>query len=207
MRTVMMILALVAGLSGCASSKLATEQRSAIKRVSVTQPLMPEKPVVFGANSGVGFLLGGALGTALANAGNDLPSLYTQTLNKHGIDVAAIAKADLEAHLRQQGFTVVPHGQPVDAVLQPKVQAYGLTGDIFSSPPLRFPQLCLRVDLVGASTQQQVWGQLGCLHIMPDAIKQMDARQIDELLQNPSLLNSEIRKASRLVTTEIFSKM
>lgn len=207
MRTLMMILAVAIGLTGCASSKLAADQRAAVKRVSVADPAMPEKPTVFGNGSGVGFLLGGPIGVALANAGNDLPTLYTQTLSKYGIDVAGIAKADLEAQLRKQGFTVVPQGQPADAVLQPKVQVYGLTGDIFSSPPLRFPQLCLRVDMVGTSAQKQIWGQQGCLHVMPDAIKQMNARPIEELLQNKALLDSEVHKASRLITDDIFSKM
>ncbi|TBO31446.1 hypothetical protein EYS42_09440 [Aquabacterium lacunae] len=207
MRILTTLLAVAIGLTGCASSKLAADQRSAIKRVSVAEPTMPEKPTVFGNGSGVGFLLGGALGVGLANAGNDLPTLYAQTLGKYNIDVAGIAKADLEAQLRKQGFTVVPQGQPADAVLQPKVQVYGLTGNIFSSPPVRFPQLCLRVDLVGASAQKPVWGQLACLHVMQDAIPQMDARSIEELLQNKALLDSEVHKASRLVTAEIFSKM
>jgi hypothetical protein len=207
MRKLMMILAVVIGLTGCASSKLSGDQRTAIKRVSIAEPVMPDRPTVFGNSSGVGFLLGGPLGVALANSGNDLPTLYTQTLQKYGINVAAIAKADLEAKLRMQGFTVVPQGQPVDAILQPKVLQYGLTGDLFASPPVRFPQLWLRVDLISASNDKQIWWNYGALHIMPDAIKKMDARSIEELLQNQELLNTEVRKASKLVTDEIFSKM
>ena len=207
MRKLLMILAVAIGLTGCASSKLSVEQRATIKRVSVADPIMPDKPTVFGSNSGVGFLLGGPLGVALANSGNDLPTLYVQTLQKYGINVAAIAKTDLEAQLRRQGFTVVPQGQAADAVLQPKVLQYGLTGDVFASPPVRFPQLWLRVDLLRASNNQQIWWNHAALHVMPEAFKQMDARLIEDLLQNQEMLNTEVRKASKLITDEIFSKM
>lgn len=206
MRKLILCLVIIINITGCASSKFPSEQRAAIKRVSVADPTMPEKPTVFGGGSGAGFLLAGPLGLALANAGNDMPTLYMQTLKNNNIDIARITKEDIESGLRQQGFQVVSSGQSADAIVKPMILQYGLTGNIFASPPVRVPQLWLRIDIVRPSNEK-IWWNYAAIHIMPDALEKLDAHLVEDFLKDEKLLNKEVHKASKLVVNDIMSKM
>lgn len=207
MRKLILIAGLVLGLTGCASTSLSPEQRTVIKRVSVAEVKMPAKPTIFGESAGAAFLLGGPLGLALSNAGGDLPTLYARQLQRNDIDVGALFKSDLEQQLRQRGFEVVPHGQAVDAYLAAEVVQYGLTGDIFSSPPVRFPQLSVQAGLFKASSQDKVWRGTASLNVLPDVIKQLEARRIDDYLQDGELLRQQVQKASRLIAGVALSRL
>ena len=207
MRRLWLSIVVLISLVGCASSKLASEQRSSIKRVSIAEVKMPEKPTILGESSAFGFLLGGPLGVALSNAGSNLPNFYSMQLKKSDIDIAKILTSDLTDELRRQGFDVVAQGQSADAVLHPLVIQYGLTGDPFSSPPVRVPQMWLRVDLKKPRTDENVWWNQGAIHIIPDAMKKLEARRIDDFFQDGELLRREVKKASQLATREALSKL
>ncbi len=207
MRRLTFLACLLIGLAGCASSSLSPDQKAGIKRVSVANVKMPAKPTIFGEGAAGAFLLGGPLGIALANAGSDLPKLYAKQLGKNNVNVGAQLKADLEQQLRQKGFEVVSHDQPADAVVSAEVFQYGLTGDIFSSPPVRFPQLSVRVDLIKPSTGESIWRGTAALNVLPDVYKQLDARRIDEYLQEGQLLRQQVQKASGSIACVALSKL
>lgn len=200
-----LILALCLG--GCASSALNADQRTAIRRVSIGEVKMPEKPTIFGESTAAGFLLGGPLGVALVNAGNDLPALYAKKLEASKVDVAALVRSDLANALRQQGFEVVAAGQPADARVVPHVLQYGLTGNVFATPPVRVPQLWLRIDLKKPASEEQIWWNFASVHVMPDILEKLEARRIDDYLQDGELLRTQVQKASKLVAEAAVSKL
>lgn len=207
MRIFIVIVGFVLSLTGCASSSLSPEQRNLVRRVSVAEVKVPAKPTIFGERAGVAFLLGGPLGLALNNAGGDLPTLYAQQLQRNRIDVGAQFKADLEQQLRQRGFEVVPHGQPADAYLAAEIVQYGLTGDIFSSPPLRFPQLSVQADMVKTGSQEKIWRGTASLNVLPEVYQQLESRRIDEYLQDDELLRQQVQKTSRLIAGVALSRL
>lgn len=202
MRCLVLSLWLLIGLAGCASPTLTPDERSSIGKVSIADVVMPSKPTIFGERAAASFLLGGPLGLAMTHAGSDLPTLYLEQLQKHHIDVAALFKADLTQQFRQHGLEVVPHGQSVDAVVVPEIVQYGLTGDIFSSPPVRFPQLSVRLDVIRSDNGQRLWRGSASLNVLPDVIKQLEARPIGDYLQDGELLRGQVEKASKLIAAE-----
>lgn len=207
MRRLALAVLMLLALAGCASAPLSADQKSAIKRVSIADVKMPAKPTIFGEGAATAFLLGGPLGLALNNAGSDLPTLYSKQLQKNNIDVAALFKEDLAQQLKQRGFDVVPYGQPADATVVAEVFQYGLTGDIFSSPPVRFPQLTVRVDLNKSGSNDQIWRGTASLNVLPDVYKQLEARRIDDYLQDGDLLRQQVQKASRLIAGVAMSNL
>lgn len=207
MRRFVLLTCLLLGLSGCASRQLTPDQKSSFKRVSVAAVKMPTKPTIFGENAAAAFLLGGPLGAALANAGSDIPTLYSQQLRKNNVDVAALLRADLAEQLKQRGFDVVPHGQPVDAILVPEIGQYGLTGDIFASPPVRFPQLSFQVDLNKFGSGDRIWRGGASVNVLPEAYRQLEARRIEEYLQDGGLLRQQVEKASKLMAEAAMAKL
>jgi hypothetical protein len=201
------LLLFVVLLGGCASPKLSVDQRAAIRKVTIGEVVMPEKPVVFGDKAGGAFLLGGPIGLAIANSGSDLPTEYAKLLERGHIDVAALLREDLKTQLVRQGFEVVPAGQPSDATIVPKVLQYGLTGDVFASPPVRVPQLWLRVDLKRTGSSDTLWWHWASVHVTKGIFAQMEPHPIREYFDDTSMLEQQVKKASRLVTEAALSEM
>jgi hypothetical protein len=205
MRRLILAAFLLAGLAGCASN-LSSEQRNSIRRVSIADVKMPDKPTVIGGPMAVPALLGGPLGAALLQAASDLPTLYVQQLQKNGVDVAALFKADISQQLRLRGFQVVPHGDPVDAVFVPQVMQYGLVAVDLTSTT-RIPLLVVRVDLNKSSNGERLWRGDVASNGEIDVNKQLAAKPIDEYMQNGELLRQEIRKTSRLIAGVTMAKL
>ena len=199
------ILILTIAITGCASPKLSVEQRSAVKKVSIGKVELPEKPTIFGESAAGAFLLGGPLGLAITNAGSDVPAEFKKALDRSQTDVATLVSADLKLQLLKNGFEVLADGDPrADAILVPKVLQYGLTGNIFASPPVRVPALWLRVDLKQAKTGEILWWHWGSVHVTKGIIDQLEARSIADYFTKDELINSQFKKASALVSQSIF---
>jgi hypothetical protein len=202
------ILALTLALAGCATPQLSAEQRSSLKRVAIGKVQLPEKPTIFGESAAGAFLLGGPIGLAIANSGSDVPTEFKKALERSQTDVAAIVREDLRAALVRSGIEVVPEGDPrADAVLAPTVLQYGLTGNIFSSPPVRVPALWVRVDLKKPQSGETIWWHWASVHVSEDIIARLDSRSIADYFTDPVLLNSQYRKASALVSQAALSKL
>jgi hypothetical protein len=205
-----MLLALAGAalLAGCASSPLSPEQRSAFQRVSIAKVEMPDKPTIFGEHAAATFLLTGPIGLAIAQGVSDLPTEFRKSLDKSHTDVSAILRADLERKLALKGFQVLPEGDPrAQVVLVPKVLQYGLTGDVFATPPVRVPAFWVRLDLQKPGTTQTLWWHFASVHANQAIFKQLDARPIADYFTDPVLLDRQFRKASDLVVDDVLSKM
>jgi hypothetical protein len=201
------VLALAMLLGACAST-LSAEQRASIKRVSIGKVQMPEKAIVLGDHAGTAFLVGGAIGSAIEQGTSSLPAEFEKALVKSRTDVAAVFRADLERKLASKGFEIVPEGDPrADATIVPRVTQYGLTGVIFRTPPTRFPNLGVRVELRKAGDNDLIWSNHAAVNISEKIFRQLDARPILHYLEDPVLLNTQFRKASDLVTEEVLTRL
>lgn len=195
-------------LAGCASSPLTAEQRSAYQRVSIAKVELPDKPTIFGEHAGAAFIFTGPLGLAIANGTSDLPTEFKKSLVKSQTDLAAILRHDLERKLARKGFEVVPEGDArATAVLVPKVLQYGLTGNIFATPPVRVPAFWVRLDLKKPGGSETLWWHYASVHVNESILKQLDARPIADYFSDPVLLDTQFRKASDLVTDDVLSKL
>lgn len=194
-------------LVGCASPTLSPDQRHAIKRIGIAEVSMPGRAMVLSDKAGAAFLLGGPIGIAVANSSSDLPTEYARLLDRNGIDVAALVRADLQAQLTRQGFEVVAQGQPSDAVLVTKVLQYGLTGYPFAAEPVRVPALWLRVELKRPGSDDTLWWHWASVHVTPGILDQLEQRPVRDYFDDASMLERQVRKASRLVTEAALSKM
>jgi hypothetical protein len=198
-------LVIVAGLlSACGSAGISPEERSAFRRVSIAPIVLPEKPVVFSAGSGAAFVIGGSLGVALASGASDLPAAYKQLLAQNKTDVAAIIRAELKTQLQVKGTEVVDNENQADAVLSVQMLQYGLTGDVFSSK--RFPQYWANFRLTKRNGDV-IWKNTGAAHISQDVIKQVEARPIPDYFNDLRLLDSQIRKVTRIISVSATSTL
>ena len=191
-------------LSACVSKNISPAERSALKRVSIAPIVLPEKPVVFSAGSGAGFVLGGAIGVAIANGTTDLPTAYKQMLAQNKIDVAAIIRAELKAQLRAKGIEVVDNENQADAVLHVQMLQYGLTGDAFSSK--RFPQYWANFRLTRRNGDV-IWKNMGAAHGSQEVLKTVEARPIPDYFNDPKFLDSQIRKVTRIISVSAISTL
>lgn len=202
----LLLLALPLLLAACASPQLTGEQRAAIKRVSIAKVEMPEKALIIGDNAGAAFIFAGPIGLALANGTSSLPVEFDKSLARSNTDVPGIVRADLERKLKAKGYQVVTEGEgAVDAVVVPQVVQYGLTGNVFSSPPVRFPALGVRIELKKPGAPDKFWSRYASVHISEKIFAQLDARPMTEYFSDPVLLNTQFRKASDLVAEEVLS--
>ncbi len=196
---------IIAGLlSACATTNISPEERLSLKRVSIAPVVLPKKPVIFKAGSGVAFVIAGPLGVALTNGASDLPTAYKELLAKNKIDVAAIIHAELKAQLQAKGFEVGDNENQADAVLSVQMLQYGLTGDVFSSK--RFPQYWANFRLTKRDGKV-IWKKMGAAHISQEVIKQVEARPIPDYFNDPKFLDSQIRKVTRIVSTSVTSNL
>jgi hypothetical protein len=200
-----LIQVIIAGLlSACASTSISPQDRSSLKRVTIAPVVLPKKPVIFKASSGVAFVIAGPLGIALTNGTSDLPTAYQDLLAKNKIDVAAIIHAELKAQLRAKGIEVVDNESQADAVLSVQMLQYGLTGDVFSSK--RFPQYWAKFRLAKRNGDV-IWKNWGAAHVSQDVIKQVEARPIPDYFNDPKFLDSQIRKVTRIISTSVISNL
>ena len=206
MKTIRMVCVILIAsvLFGCVSAKISPEERSTLKRVRIGDIVLPEKPVVFSAGTGVGFVLAGPIGVALANGSSDLPTAYKQTLAQNKIDVSAIVREELKAQLQSKGIEVVENDHQADAVLGVQVLQYGLTGEVFSGK--RFPQLWATFKLTKRNGDV-IWKNMGAAHALPDVIKQVEARPIPDYFKDPKFLESQIKKVTKIVITSATSTL
>lgn len=203
-----LLLAAAVSLTGCASSKLTTDQRAAFKHVSIGKVELPDKPTIFGGGSGLAFLLAGPIGLSIANAGSDVPTEFKKALERSGTDVSTLLRADLATRLAQSGFEVVADGDArANVVLETKVLQYGLTGDIFASEPVRIPALWIRIDLKKAGTNETLWWHWASVHAKKEIADQLESRLIPDYFTDGVLLRRNYEKASALVTEEALSKL
>jgi hypothetical protein len=195
------LLAFALALAGCASPKLSADQRASLKRLSIGQVQLPEKPTIFGEGAAAAFLMGGPIGLAMANSGSDAPTEFKKALERSKTDVAALVRHDLKSQLARKGFDVVDSADAkTDAVVAVQVIQYGLTGDIFSSPPVRVPALNVRVDFKHPKTGETIWSHWASVHVRKDIMDQLQSRSVAEYFTDQALLSGEFNKASRLVT-------
>lgn len=207
-KRVLLLLVLPLLLAACASPQLTGEQRAAIKRVSIAKVEMPKTALIIGDNAGAAFIFGGSIGLALANGTSSLPVEFDRSLTRSNTDLPSIVRADLERKLKAKGYQVVAEGEgAVDAVFFPRVVQYGLTGNVFSSPPVRFPVLGLFVELKKPGAQDKFWSGGASVHVNEKIFSQLDARPMTEYFRDPVLLNTQVRKASDLIADEVLSRL
>jgi hypothetical protein len=184
-------------LIGCAT-KMSQEDRLALKRVSMGPIQMPEKPLVLTDGGAAGAVLGGPLGFALANAGNDAPTALKQHLSKNRIDVPAYVKRELVSQLKAKGIEVVDGTNQGNPVLVVQVLQYGLTGDVFSKD--RWPQVWLRLSIVNEKGDR-IWLGYAAAHGDQGVLKQVEKRPLADFFSDPALLDREFKKVTKMIVS------
>ena len=188
---------LALALVGCAT-KLSTEDRAALKRVSIGAIQLPDKPYVLPPGSGGAFLLGGAAGMALTSAASDMPTAFRDHVAKNKIDLSSYVRADLASQLRTKGFQVVTDESQADAALVVQLLQYGLTGTMTSDD--RFPLLQLRLSLVNKKGDR-VWLGFAASSGIEGITKMVEQRPIPDFFKDPKLLDREFRKVTTIVVS------
>lgn len=185
-------------LAGCAT-KMSQEDRLALKRVSMGPIKLPDTPLVLTDGGAVGAVLGGPLGFALANAGNDAPTALKQHLAKNRIDVPAYIKRELVSQFKAKGVEVVEgtanRGGPVLVV---EVLQYGITGDVFSSD--RWPQVWLKLSIVNEKGDR-IWWNYAAAHVDQGVMKQVEKRPLADFFNDPALLDREFKKVTSMIVS------
>lgn len=184
-------------LAGCAMN-LSQEERLALKRVSIGPIQLPETPLVLTDGGASGAVLGGPLGFALANAGNDAPAALKQHLAKNRIDVSAYVRRELVAQLKAKGIEVVDGTNQGNPVLLVQVLQYGVTGDVFSKD--RWPQVWLRLRIMSERGDQMWLGYAGA-HVDQGVLKQVEKRPLADFFSDPALLEREFKKVTKLIVS------
>ncbi|NMG77725.1 hypothetical protein [Aromatoleum diolicum] len=193
-----LLLVLAAAVTGCASMKMSTDDRKNLKRVNIASIQLPEKPMVLSSGAGIGFLLAGPLGIAIANGTSDLPTAYKDLLAQNKIDVAAGIQDKFKSQLTLKGIQVVQSATEADASLVVEVLQYGLTGSPFSSD--RFPQLWANVKLTNRNGNV-IWKEMIAAHISQDVMKQVEPRPVSDYFSDRALLETQINKVTEILVT------
>jgi hypothetical protein len=181
-------------LVGCAA-KMSSEERLALKRVSIGAIEMPETPFVAPPGSGTTFALTGPVGVALSQG--DLPKAYKSHLAKNNINVAANIRTELASQLKSKGIEVV-EADKASAVLTVQVLQYGLTvSDSFFTPD-RFPQLRLKMNLKKPNGDV-IWSDFASADVIQGITKQVEPRPLPDFFNDPRLLQREITKVTAIV--------
>lgn len=155
--------------------------------------------MVIGDGAGVGFLIAGPIGVAIANGASDYPAAFKEHLAKNKIDVDEIIRSEVKTQLRNKGIEVVEQSKDFDAELLVGVAQYGLTGSPFDSG--RFPQIWLVLKLTKPSGDV-IWKDYAAAHISQEVMKQVPARPMADYFNDPVLLEKEIRKVTEMVVAE-----
>lgn len=189
-------------IGGCTSMKMSEQERSNLKRVNIAAVKLPEKPTVFSGNAGVGFLLAGPIGVAIANGSTDLPTAYRDHLAKNKIDIAEGIKSEFRSQFKQKGIEVVATEAEADAVLVVEVLQYGLTGNVFASE--RFPQLWANLKMKNRKGEV-IWKEMIAAHGSEAVVKNVTARPIPDYFNDPALLQSKIKQVNEILTASALS--
>jgi hypothetical protein len=182
-------------LIGCAT-KMSQEDRLALKRVSMGPIQIPEKPLVLTDGGAVGAVVGGPLGFALANAGNDAPMALKQHLSKNRIDVPTYVKRELVSQFKAKGIEVVEGTNRGGPVLVVEVLQYGITGDVFSKD--RWPQVWLKLSIVNEKGDR-MWWNYAAAHVDQGVMKQVEKRPLADFFSDPALLDREFKKVTSMI--------
>jgi hypothetical protein len=191
-----LLILLTSVLAGCASMKMAAHDRQSLKRVNIANIRLPEKPTVLSPGAGIGFLLAGPIGIAIANGSSDLPTAYKDLLAKNNVDISEGIKKEFQSQLKLKGIEVVATEGDADASLVVEVLQYGLTGTIFSDD--RFPQLWANVKLTKRNGDV-IWKEMIAAHISQDVMKKVEARPIPDYFNDRSLLESSINHVTEIL--------
>lgn len=192
----LLLVVVVVVLGGCASMKMSAADRANLKRVYIAEIRLPEKPTILAPSAGVGFLLAGPIGVAIANGATDLPSAYKDLVARNQIDIAGGIKRAFQSRLNAKGIHVVATEAEADASLVVEVLHYGLTGTIFSGE--RFPQLWAKVRLTNRSGEV-IWKQMMAAHVSQDVIKNVEARPISGYFEDRTFLEHQIGKVTDIL--------
>jgi hypothetical protein len=201
---VLSVLAVASFLFGCASPKISTEERAALKRVIVAAVELPDKPVILAPVSG-GAIFFGVLGVVIEQGMSpDYSTVYKKVLEQNQINIAADIKAELKNQLISRGIEVVEDASQADAVMNIEVFRYGLTGDMSSDN--RFPQLWATFKLTKRNGDV-IWKNTGAAHILKEVQQQVEARPIPDYFNDPKFLDSQIKKVTKIIVMSVTSTL
>lgn len=203
LKTVLLILVATA-LTGCTSMKMSVHDRQSLKRVNIASIQLPEKPTVITPSAGIGFLLAGPIGIAIANGTSDLPTAYKDLLAKNKIDITEGIKTEFRSQLKLKGIEVVASEADADAALVVEVLQYGLTGSVFSSD--RFPQLWANLKLKKRNGDV-IWKEMIAAHISQEVMKKVEARPIADYFNDRALLESHIKLVNEILVASAVSAL
>jgi hypothetical protein len=191
-----LLVVLAAVVCGCTSMKMSAVDRQNLKRINIASIQLPEKPTVVSSGAGIGFLLAGPIGIAIANGTSDLPSAYKDLLAQNKIDIGVGIQKEFQSQLKLKGIQVVSSETDADASLVVEVLQYGLTGSLFSSE--RFPQLWANLKLKKRNGDV-IWKEMIAAHISQDVMKKVEARPVSDYFSDRALLESQINKVTEIL--------
>lgn len=183
-------------LTSCAPMSLSPQDRRGLQRVSIAPIELPDRPFVLSPGSGVGLLIAGPIGFALANGTSDLPTAYKAMLAEKGIDIAGGIRAEFQEQFSRKRIEVVAEDGDADARLSIEVMKYGLTGELFDNN--RFPQLVANLKLVNRKGEV-IWRQTIAAHISQAVAKQVRARPVADYFNDTAMLESQIRRVNQIL--------
>jgi hypothetical protein len=190
-------------IAGCASTKISTQERQSLKRVSISAFAMPEKPLVYESGTGIGVLLAGPIGVALANAGSDLPTTYKNHLALSKIDIATNLRDEFKSQLKLKGIEVVENGAQADGILNVEVQGYGLTSEVFGAN--RVPYLQFRTNL--AKPNGVVIWKNGALSMIIKEVQKIQGYPITDYFTDAALLEKQLKKVHQITLAEALESL
>ena len=189
---------LVSVLTGCAT-KMSSEERAALKRISIGAIELPEKPLVLTDGTAGSFFIAGPLGVAIAQGTSDMPTAYKEHVAKHKIDLPSYVRRELVSQLKAKGIEVADGAGQGHPKLVVQVMQYGITGNIFSSEE-RWPQVWLRLSLVKDSGER-MWLGYAAAHIDEGVMKTVERRPLADFFNDPALLEREVKKVTKLIVS------
>lgn len=193
------LLFLALTLVGCGTASLSRTDRQALKRVTIAPITMPEKPTIIAPGAAIGFLIAGALGSAIVNGTSDLPAAYQEHLEKNKIDINALTLNAVKTSLRAKGIEVVEQVAQADAVLNVAV-AHGLLAvNAFRSD--RFTQFSASLKLTKPNGDV-IWKDYAAAHLSTEIQKQLEHHPIPDYFNDPAMLEEQVRKVIGMVLEE-----
>lgn len=114
-------------LIGCAATKrLSIENRERIQTIMISKEISePDQPIYLGPGQAFGAAVGGVVGSLIADAGSDAPTIIHNYVQENNIDLRLIVSRALSQELKDSDIFQITDTGSSDGTILLEIKSYG----------------------------------------------------------------------------------
>lgn len=185
---------IASGLVSCTVA-VSPKERAALKRIYVAPVRLPAEPKVFRDPSRPILVARGPLDTLIGGYQLE-PVSYMHLLQKNKIDIAAYIQTELRNQLSAKGIQSVDNPDEVDAVLRVRIDHYGISPPFASTGYVPYFSALFNLTRHNGGVIWRDWTGVG---VQKKVAKEVKSYPLSDYLNDPQLLDRQIRNVNRVV--------